>query len=220
MLTGVCAGIGKSTLAEGLAGALRGQGAAVDLFPEEQIFTRPHFAEVAEGFRSKEFAGPEAFERAWAAQFAELRAAGAWGVFDWSCVGMAGDLPWAIGGQPALTEHVLTVRKLAEADGLAPVVLDLDCDLQSATAQAMAQRGAPWIDRYTGLAAANGHRAGTAQDRITAWARARQPARADESEALYAAGWPIHPLDAPSPPHEVLAQALLSLPRHPHSDRR
>ncbi len=51
MITGVGPGIGKSTLAEGLAVRAHALGKPFDLFGEEQIFTRPAFTEIgrAEG---------------------------------------------------------------------------------------------------------------------------------------------------------------------------
>jgi DNA polymerase III delta prime subunit len=53
MMEGISPGIGKSTLAESLAESLQAEGTTVDLFPEEQLFTRADFSVVAEGFRTK-----------------------------------------------------------------------------------------------------------------------------------------------------------------------
>lgn len=61
MLTGSRVGIGKSTLAEGLARRLEEARVTVDLFGEHQIFTRADFADVAEAFRTREFPTPERF---------------------------------------------------------------------------------------------------------------------------------------------------------------
>jgi hypothetical protein len=49
---GAAPGIGKSTLSAGLARSLTEAGRRVDHFAEEEIFTRPQFADVAAHFRA------------------------------------------------------------------------------------------------------------------------------------------------------------------------
>ncbi|GAA4987203.1 hypothetical protein [Actinopolymorpha pittospori] len=77
MLSGSCAGIGKSTLAEGLTRRLEEAGATVDLFGEHQIFARADFVDVAEAFRSREFPTPELFLPTYTRVFDGFRAANA-----------------------------------------------------------------------------------------------------------------------------------------------
>lgn len=205
MLSGVCAGIGKSTLAQSLVSALQSSGTTAEWFPEEDLFRRTQFGEVARGFRTKEFPTPPLFEHAYAAYFVQLRKAQTWGVCDWSCAGMAADLPWALEDEATLVRHLRTVRLLAT--GLAPIVLDLVGDIRTATLRAMNERGSAWVARYLCLAAEAGYGSGPDLDRIVAWTEAQQVVRRTELAALAAAGWTIAPLDAMASRVEVLSQA-------------
>ncbi|MEQ4208885.1 hypothetical protein [Actinopolymorpha sp. B9G3] len=210
MLTGTCAGIGKSTLAEGLAHRLEEAGATVDLFGEHQIFTRADFADVAQAFRSREFPTPERFLPTYARIFDGFRTANAWGVFDWHCAGMAADLPWAMRDHGRLTRLCLDVRELA--GDMDPVLLDLVGDVRTATERALAQRGDVWAKRYARLASAAGHTSGRIAERIAAWSRDQGGAlREQELAAMRSAGWPIIELDATASVAEVLEQALDAL---------
>lgn len=210
MVSGSCAGIGKSTLAEGLARGLEEAGATVDLFGEHQIFTRPDFADVAAAFRSREYPTPEVFLPTYARMFDNLRAANAWGVLDWHCAGMAADLPWAMRGHGRLTRLCLDVRELA-AD-MDPVLLDLVGDVRTATDRALAQRGDVWAKRYANLATDAGHTSGRIAERIAAWSGDQLAAlRGQELAAMRSAGWPIIELDGMAPAAEVLEQAMDAL---------
>jgi hypothetical protein len=209
MLSGSCAGIGKSTLAEGLARRLEDAGATVDLFGEHQIFARVDFADVAEAFRSRDFPTPERFLPTYARIFDGFRAAHAWGVFDWHCAGMAADLPWAMRDHGRLTRLCLDVRLLAE--DLDPVLLDLVGDIRTATERALAQRGDTWAKRYARIASAAGHTSGRIAERIVAWTRDQDALRRQELAAMRSAGWPIIELDATASAAEVLEQACEAL---------
>jgi hypothetical protein len=210
MLSGSCGGVGRSTLAEGLAHRLAEAGATVDLFGEHQIFTRADFAEVAEAFRSRAFPTPEVFLPTYARMFDGFRAANAWGVFDWYCAGMAGDLPWAMRDRDRLTRLCLDVRELA--DDMDPVLLDLVGDVRTATERALAQRGDVWAKRYARLASDAGHTSGRIVERIAAWSRDQLGGlRRQELAAMRSAGWPIIELDAMASAAEVLEQALDAL---------
>ncbi|MEQ7125769.1 hypothetical protein ABN034_14755 [Actinopolymorpha sp. B11F2] len=210
MLSGSCAGIGKSTLAEGLARRLEEAGATVDLFGEHQIFTRADFADVAEAFRSREFPKPERFLPTYARIFDGFRATSAWGVLDWHCAGMAADLPWAMRDHGRLTRLCLDVRELA--DDMDPVLLDLVGDVRTATERALAQRGDAWAKRYARIASDAGHTTGSIAERIAAWSRDQLGAlREQELTAMRSAGWPITELDAMASAAEVLEQALDAL---------
>ena len=210
MLTGTCAGIGKSTLAEGLARRLEEAGATVDLFGEHQIFVRADFADVAEAFRSRQSPTPELFLPTYARIFDGFRAANAWGLFDWHCAGMAADLPWAIRDHSRLTQLCLDVRELA--DDMDPVLLDLVGDVRTATERALAQRGDVWAKRYARIASDAGHTTGRIAERIAAWSQDQQGTlREQELAAMRTAGWPIIELDGTASAAEVLEQALDAL---------
>jgi hypothetical protein len=210
MLSGVSMGIGKSTLAGGLARRLEESGQAADFFGEHHLFTRRDFADVAEAFRTREFPTPELFLRGYARVFDGFRAAGAWGIFDWYCAGMAADLPWAMHDRDRLTQLCRDVRRLA--DDLDPVLLDLAGDVRMATERALAERGEKWAKRYALLAADAGHVTGGIADRIAALVREQFGAlREDEQAAMRAAGWPILELDATRSAADVLEQAWTAL---------
>lgn len=46
------AGVGKSTLAESIGATFRQRDIPVDVFGEDELFTRPQFTRVADGFRT------------------------------------------------------------------------------------------------------------------------------------------------------------------------
>lgn len=210
MLSGVSMGIGKSTLSEGLTQRLRSCGETVDRFGEEHLFTRADFGDVAEAFRTRDFPGPSLLERAYARVFDSFRAAGAWGIFDWHCAGMAADLPWAMRDRALLTRHCAVVRELA--DDLNPVLLDLVGDIRAATDRALVQRGDKWAKRHARMATDAGHVTGGIADRITALVRDQfGPQRRDEQTAMRAAGLPAIELDATQPAAAVLEQAWTAL---------
>lgn len=207
MLSGVSMGIGKSTLSEGLARRLREQGEAVDRFGEEQLFTRPDFAAAAaQAFRTREFPSPELLLTTYTKVLDGLREAGAWGVFDWNCAGMAGDLPWALQDRDRLSRHCREVRELA--GDLDPVLLDLIGSARTATERALAERGDKWAKRHARMAVDAGHVSGGIADRITAMVQEQFGAlREDELAAMRAAGWTVIELDATRSAAEVLDQA-------------
>lgn len=210
MMSGTSPGTGKSTLADALTRRLRAHGAAVDLFGEEQLFIRDEFSEVADGFRTKEFAGPDRFLAAYAATITGIRSAGAWGIFDWACSGMAADLPWAMRDPDLLVRHCRSVRELAT--DLDPVLLDTVVDIRTAVERAYAQRGKPFADHYLCAAAEAGHTSGSTIDRIVRWNEEQNGAlRTVELSAMREAGWPIVTLDSSKPPERVLADAWSAL---------
>jgi thymidylate kinase len=209
MMEGVAPGIGKSTLAEGLADSLRASGAAVDLFPEEQLFERGDFAEVAAGFRSKDFPTPAAFLHAYSLTLRRAKASQAWLILDWNCAGMASDLPWAMADRGRLDQLVRRVRSLA--GGSAATVLYLGGDIEVAIRRAARQRGPGWVTRYVGIAAEHGVPPGEDIDRIVAYERDSHDLREADLRTLANSGWDVLELDAMRPEGAVLAQARLAL---------
>ena len=209
MIEGVAPGIGKSTLAASLAGLLESGGAAVDLFPEEQLFTRPTFARVAQAFRGQASPGPELFRAAYTATIEQARAQQAWVIFDWNCAGMASDLPWAVAEPQRLYRLVRDVRGLA-AD-MAPVIMSLQGDIAEATRRAAAERGQTWIDHWVAVAAGRGITEGSELDRIVRYQQMAQELRRCDLAVLERAGWPVVTLDATTAPDVVLGQAVGAL---------
>jgi hypothetical protein len=209
MMEGVAPGIGKSTLAASLATVLEDSGTPVDLFPEEELFTRPEFTQVARRFRERSSPTPEVFLPAYTSTVEQLRARNAWGVFDWNCAGMASDLSWASAEPSRLHGLVRDVQRLA-AD-MSPVVLSLDGDIREATRRAAAERGQAWVDYWTRIATEHGAPAAPDLERIAQHHEQSQALRHADLEVLRTAGWVVHTLDGMARPGEVLRQALTSL---------
>jgi hypothetical protein len=199
MMAGVAPGIGKSTLATGLATAL----SPVDLFGEEQVFTRPAFAAVAQRFRTRTFPTPDVFLPAYAATFADLRATSAWGVLDWNCASMASDLPWALDSPTALRSFIDDVGRLA-AD-LAPVAFFLEGDVLTATQRAVAERGPSFLAQWGAVVGEESIEA------IAAHHRSLRPMHDADVRLLAEAGFAVHVLDATRPAPAVLSDALALL---------
>ncbi len=204
MITGVGPGIGKSTLAEGLAARALGLGAPYDLFGEEQIFTRPAFAEIARAFRERRdgvrvYPTAEMLLQGYRRVLAQLGDRGI--VFDWTCLGMISDLPWAEGRPDVLLAHARAVRALAEP--LEPLIVNLVADIEIAVARAAAQRGETWVRRNAHLAAMIG---ATARSRLGAIAERLRalPHESLELDAFRSAGWPVLEVDAARTAAEVL----------------
>ena len=204
MIIGVGPGIGKSTLAEGLVA--RGGGARLrdrplrrgaDLHP-------PAFAEVGHAFRERT-GGERVYPSAGMLIEGYRRVVDQIGhgaiVFDWSCLGMISDLPWAEGRPDVLPAHARDVRSLTNP--LCPVLINLLGEVEVAVARAAAQREDGWVRRNAHLAAVGG---GSARSRLAAIAeRIRSlPHESLVLSAFGAAGWPIWEVDAMRTAEEVL----------------
>ena len=209
MMDGISPGIGKSTLAEALAESLQAQDIAVDLFPEEQLFTRADWSVVADGFRSKAYPTPEQFLDAYAETIGRCLANQAWLICDWNCAGMASDLTWALADPTRLDRLVRQVRLLA--DGCPATLLFLDGDIETAVRRAARQRGPEWVARQARIAAEHGVGPGGDIDRIVAYERACRPMGERDLQALGEGGWHVVAVDGQRPPTDVLVQARQSL---------
>lgn len=209
MMEGVSPGIGKSTLAESLAKSLQAEGLAVDLFPEEQLFTRTDFSVVAAGFRRKASPTPEAFLDAYGKTIGRCLANQAWLICDWNCAGMASDLTWALADPARLYGLVRDVRRLA--DGYAASVLYLDGDIETAIRRAAHQRGPDWLARMVRIADGHGVGPGRDIDRIVAYEQGSHPTNQRDLRTLAAGGWRVLRLDARHPADDVLVQARRAL---------
>jgi hypothetical protein len=209
MTTGVSAGIGKSTLTAGLADRAAAIGVDLELFTVEQMFTRPTFAGIGRAFRDRTYPTAEMMLVGYARLVSGLTPAGAV-IFDWSCLGMVSDLPWAEGRPGVLLSHARDVLEVARP--LRPVVLRLVGDVEVAVTRAATERGEKWVRRYAHLAAAGAPaiRTRTRLAAIAEWTRS-QPYEALELDALRGAGWPIWEIDAMRAADEVLEDAAARL---------
>jgi thymidylate kinase len=209
MMDGVSPGIGKSTLAESLAESLQAQGIAVDLFPEEQLFTRTDWRAVADGFRAKASPTPEVFLPAYRETIGRCLANQAWLICDWNCAGMASDLTWAMADPARLHRLVSDVRQLA--DGYPATLLFLDGDIETAIRRAARQRGREWFGRQVRIADAHGAGTGPDIDRIVAYEEDCRPLGEQDLQSLAAGGWRLLTVDAQPPAADVLAGARRAL---------
>lgn len=211
MITGVGPGIGKSTLAEGLADRARELGQDLDLFGEEQIFTRPAFAEIGRAFRERRD-GVRVYPDGAMLLEGYRRVLAGLGdavlVFDWTCLAMISDLPWAEGRPDVLLAHARDVLDLTAP--LRPVIVNLKSDVEIAVARAAAQRGEDWVRRMAHLAAMSGATARTRLGAISERIRGL-PFESLELDAFVAAGWPIWEVDAAQPATTVLDEVARRL---------
>lgn len=142
---GAAPGIGKSTVCASLAGWLTGTGLKVDHFAEEEILTRPQFAEVAEYFRTTGNVDPVSLLEA-AARLAKSV------VDDHIDVVIADALVPFV---PSLLAAGLSDEKVsrfvaeltAAMEPVEPVLLFLDGD-PAAALRAAARKGPRWLDWY------------------------------------------------------------------------
>ena len=202
MITGSSAGAGKSTLARSLADTLRENGAEADLVAEEAIFKREEFTEVASGFRTRDWPRADQFLRAYALLFDSWRRTGSWAVFDWSCLDMIEDLPWAQGMQP-LVRMARSVRVLAS--GLSPLLIGLDVDLTVA-AKRVLTRDSEWIQAWMGT----GLDLPLAKPSVSEVIRRMETGGARNAvlfDAFRLTGWPVSRLDANQNADAVLMAA-------------
>jgi hypothetical protein len=138
---GATPGIGKSTLCAGLAAAL-----PVDHFREEEILTRPAYAQVAAEFRAR---GEVRTSTLLAATAAFVRSSSAAVVVADALFPYVPSLR-AWGHSPASIAAFLE----ASASIVRPIVLYLDGDPLVALPRAVAREGPEWLDWYVGKLAA------------------------------------------------------------------
>lgn len=208
MMHGVAPGIGKSSLAESLAWSLQAQEITVDLFPEEQLFTRDDFSVVAEGFSTRVSPTPEAFLDAYEKTIGRCLASQAWLICDWNCAGMASDLDWAVADPARLDTLVRDVGQLAGSEA---TVLFLEGDIGTAIHRAVRQRGPDWVARMLRIADDHGVGPGGDIERIVAYEQSCLAANQRDRQVLAAGGWQVLSVDARGPAEDVLVQAKQAL---------
>lgn len=204
------AGVGKSTLATSLAEVLRRRGHPVDLFGEEELFTRREFALIADRFRNGDGPAAGQFEEAYGAWLTSLPADSV-AITDWSPASMAGDLSWGLESRSEYVRHLGAVRLLA---GDRVILLHLTAPIDVAIGRAGEQRGEEWLERSDRTARADGHRQPDRIDRIRAAASSHAASTEGELEAATEAGWPVHRVDAARSPELVVKQALELIDRN------
>lgn len=204
------AGVGKSTLATSLAEVLRRRGHSVDRFGEEELFTRPEFALVADRFRHGDGPAAGQFEEAYGAWLTSLTAGSA-AITDWSPASMAGDLSWGLESRSEFVRHLRAVRELA---GDRVILLHLTAPIDVAIGRAGEQRGEQWLERSDRIARADGHRQPDRSDRIRASTSSHAASTEGELEAAAEAGWPVHRVDATRSSELVLTQAIEVIDRN------
>lgn len=229
-------GAGKSSLAEDLSKWLIGQGAKVDLIPEEDIFTRNEFADVGQAFKSRAWPSGDMMLAAYQNILETAHRQSQWVIADWNCVGMIEDLPWAqlnpatqATFQPEaradmniLTTHAQSVRTLASI--FEPMLFVLKVPYRIAALRAAAERGQAWIERYAALAQ-EGDPNEPPLDRIIRWYQESRPHNDDILTAHIRAGWSIAEVDATCTQEDMLHQVAHILCNtepcgHSHDDIR
>jgi hypothetical protein len=197
------AGIGKSTLAERIGIRLRRQHIPTDVFGEEELFTRPQFVRLAEGFRTKHYPSAQEFEAAYRSWLSTLTLDTVT-IMDWNPAGMAGDLPWATGDRTRLRRHLSAVRTLA---GGKVLLLHLHAPVELAIERAGRERGEEWLWHADQIAREAGHRHPKRIDRLVAEATRHAARTSDEVRIAAEAGWRIQEIDAAGEAEDVLDDA-------------
>jgi thymidylate kinase len=202
---GIAPGAGKSTLCEGLCARLAGAGLRVDHFREEEILTRPEFAQVAEEFRGTGAVElPTLLEAT--ARFADaIRAAGDDVVVADALLPFVPTLLAMGHGDRAVAAFT---RELAEKlAALSIVLIYLDGSAGTALARAAEREGPQWLDDYIGKLARY-----EVQPPVRDLASATAYLRRERAVTLAAArrmGWPVIGVEGATglTPGEVLAIA-------------
>ncbi len=151
---GAAPGIGKSTVCAGLAGWLTQAGNRVDHFAEEEIFTRPEFADVAAYFLATRRVDPRMLLAAGSRFATSVLAANVDVVVADAQVPFVPSL-LAVGcSDQQVRQFVADLT--AELAPVEPVLLFLDGDAATALARAEAREGPGWLKWYTSKLASYG----------------------------------------------------------------
>lgn len=147
-VAGLAPGMGKTTVCESLHRWLTERGLQVDLFREEEVLTRPAFADVAAEFTATGRVGPATLLAAMSDYVASIQRAGVQAAVADSLVPFVSSLlAWGH------CEAEITAFLTDLASILGPVhavIIYLDGDPQTALARAAAREGADWLDWFVG----------------------------------------------------------------------
>jgi thymidylate kinase len=145
---GTAPGTGKSTLCSALSAVLAEAGLRVDHFREEEILTRPEFADVAAEFRQTGAVTMQALLTS-SARFADaIRADGADVVI---ADALAPYVPTLLALGHGDQEIAAFTTKLARTlCPVSPVLIYLDGNAGTALARAAEREGPQWLDSYIG----------------------------------------------------------------------
>lgn len=153
VLDGVAPGVGKSTLAAGVADWCAGLGVRVDHFREAEILSRPAFSGVARQFRDRDRVAPDALLDAIESYLAALDADGMdVAILDALLPFIPSLLAWAY-DDAAVGAFVTDLTELLRGRPL--LVLYLDGDPEQAIARAVGREDPGWlawlVSRYVGV---------------------------------------------------------------------
>lgn len=141
-------GIGKSTLCAGLSEWLSGAGLRVDHFQEEEILTRPQYAEVASHFLATGEVERDALLSATARFAVSVLAAGTDVVIADALMPYVPSLLAMGHGEKAITAFMADLAETLAP--LRPVMIFLDGDASAALSRAAAREGPGWLEWYVG----------------------------------------------------------------------
>lgn len=145
---GASPGIGKSTLCVGLPEWLSGAGLRVDHFQEEEILTRPQYAEVASHFLATGEVDRDALLSATALFADSVLAAGIDVVIADALMPYAPPLLATGHSEQAITPFMADLADILAP--LRPVMIFLDGDAYAALSRAAAREEPGWLEWYIG----------------------------------------------------------------------
>lgn len=206
---GVAPGAGKSTLCSRLSAALEDAGLRVDHFREEEILTRPEFADVAGEFRSTGAVELPTLITA-STRFADgIEAAGADVVVADALAPFVPTLLALGHGDRVIAAFVAELGAILS--GASPVLVYLDGNAATALARAAAREGADWLDSYIGKLARYEVRPQVRDLPSAIGYLCRE--RTVTLAAAHSMGWPIVQVEGATElsPDEVLALVLQGL---------
>jgi hypothetical protein len=151
---GASPGIGKSTLCAGLSEWLSGAGLRVDHFQEEEILTRPQYAEVASHFLATGEVDRDALVSATALFADSVLAAGIDVVIADALMPYVPSLLAMGHSEQAITPFMADLGDILAP--LRPVMIFLDGDARAALPRAAAREEPGWLEWYIGKLAGYG----------------------------------------------------------------
>jgi len=206
---GIAPGAGKSTLCSALSATLAGAGLRVDYFREEEILTRPEFADVAAEFRQTGTVTLKALLTS-SARFADAARAGGADVV--VADALAPYVPTLLAmGHGDQEIAAFTTDLAGTLSEISPVLIYLDGDAGAALARAAEREGPQRLSSYIGKLARYQVRP-PVRDLASAIGYLQRE-RTVTLAAAHRMGWPLIPVSGATelPPAQVLAIAQQGL---------